>query len=341
MEKYNEIFAFLFNQDNILYSLFLLAVIAFISGLVVFILSKTCSDRVKEQFLQEKKASENVCDELLISQKNDQKRIADLQHKLQQSTRSLMHSEKLQSEFKLMTEQLTKELLDIQTELDLQKEHLLDHSVNGHKIEEIEQEAIQLAKDLVIVKQQLKQQEDETNKKNMQIEAFETTGEFVAVEDSDKVTGLENTIQQNNQQLAQFNEKLHLILLQLQPGVEEVQNDETKGAGGILGKLLSFVSNHDNEVITDENKNSAVDSTLDVWQQHQKIIDQLINHLSVTIEAVVEDEVEQSEPIVNEESAKSDMPDLSEQVAEVMDETVEKVEQFQDKLKGFYQKILS
>lgn len=343
MDKCIEILAFLLKDENLFSSVVMLLAVVFISGLVVFILSRISRDRIEGELIKERKFSESVIqtrDELFSTQKNDQKHIEDLQQKLIEATESLMESEKLQSDFRLKNGQLTKELDTKQTELDKQKNHLSEQSVNGQKIEEIEQEAIQLAKDLVLVKQKLKKQEDEINKKDKQIDTFKATGQIVVEEGGDKISALENTIENNQQQLSRFNEKLQLILSQVQPEIQSdpLSTDEVKGSDGILGKLLSFVSNRDNVEIKELSRNSKDDAiNLDVWQEHQIIIDQLTDQLILATESV-EEQIEMTE---NENSAESDRLDLSEQVAEVVDETTEKVDLFQKKLVGFYQKIVS
>ena len=159
---------------------------------------------------------------------------------------------------------------------------------------------------------------------------------------------LEHKLQQQNQQLAQFNEKLQLLLTQSQPQavIEEAtsSNDENQAAEGLVGKFLNLVSKLDKVDISDNHTNDKEEELQfeDAWQKHLWIIDQLTEQSTIQ----TEDSEHQAIAVENADSAvkSSDAlaSDSPKQVNEVeVNEMTEIMENVQDKLKGFYKKIRS
>ena len=158
---------------------------------------------------------------------------------------------------------------------------------------------------------------------------------------------LEHTLQQQNQQLAQFNEKLQTLLMQSPPQPIAQQNTssgtDNKEAEGLFGKILKLVSKLDNVDISDHNQNDKKEEEPeDAWKKHQQIIDQLIEQSSIQTED------NEHQPIAVEiadsavESPDVLAGDSQKQVNEVQaNEVTEKTDNIQDKLKGFYHKFRS
>ncbi len=368
MDSYIELIAYLVKDENLPYSASLVLVTIIITGFIVFLFSKISSRKIKKQLMQEKSVSEKLqinLNALFSSQKKDFFYIADLQKKLKLSTEQLMESEKQLSDAQLSIDRLTKDIFRKQCEIEVQKQKVSEHSANKQKMAEIEQEAIQLSQDLMAVKEQLKFQEDELSRKNKEIEILEEKGQTVVVEDSGKIAALEQTMQQNNQQLARFDEQLQTILPKIKSRLQKDQPvaESDKAADGFMNKLKKVVSQLDHVDVSDPHQDSSVedDVELDIWQRHEIVIDQLTDLLDSDSEPVVQavqtevaeqekavetkNEIEKPEqikktlePETNEETV---MPDLSDQVADMINEVTEKVDSFQDTLKGYYKKIVS
>ena len=156
---------------------------------------------------------------------------------------------------------------------------------------------------------------------------------------------LEQKLQQQNQQLAQFNEKLQLLLTQPQPQpvIEEVasSNDDNKVTGGLVGKLLNLVSKLDKVDVSEHHENDKEEELKfeDAWQKHQWIIDQLLEQSTIQ----TEDNEHQTIVVEKVDSAvKSSDALASDSPKQVNEGQVNEVnEKIQDKLKGFYNKIRS
>jgi hypothetical protein len=151
---------------------------------------------------------------------------------------------------------------------------------------------------------------------------------------------LEQKLQQQNQQLAQFNEKLQLLLTQAQPQpvtqVVTSSNDDKKETEGLVGKLLNLVSMLDNVNVTENHKNDKEEELQfeDVWQRHQWIIDQLTEQSTIQ----TEDNEHQTIVVEKVDSAVKSSDVLASDSLMQVNEVNEKI---QDKLKGFYKKIRS
>ena len=156
---------------------------------------------------------------------------------------------------------------------------------------------------------------------------------------------LEQKLQQQNQQLAQFNEKLQLLLTQPQPQpvTEEVasSNDDNKVTEGLVGKLLNLVSKLDKVDVSEHHENDKEEELKfeDAWQKHQWIIDQLLEQSTIQ----TEDNEHQTIVVEKVDSAvKSSDALASDSPKQVNEGQVNEVnEKIQDKLKGFYNKIRS
>ena len=155
---------------------------------------------------------------------------------------------------------------------------------------------------------------------------------------------LEQTLQQQKQQLAQFNEKLQALLTKPQPQPVTEQNtsssNDVKEADGLFGKLLNLVAKMDEVDISDHNQKFKEEEVPeDVWQKQQWIIDQLIAQSMIEQEeneyqtaAIENDEVTDK----NSDTLASDSPKQENEV-----QVNEVTENIQDKLKGFYHKFKS
>ena len=155
---------------------------------------------------------------------------------------------------------------------------------------------------------------------------------------------LEQTLQQQKQQLAQFNEKLQALLTKPQPQPVIQQNtsssNDVKEADGLFGKLLNLVAKMDEVDISDHNQKFKEEEVPeDVWQKQQWIIDQLIAQSMIEQEeneyqtaAIENDEVTDK----NSDTLASDSPKQENEV-----QVNEVTENIQDKLKGFYHKFKS
>lgn len=345
-------------SENIYYSLILLF-LALITGIVIARFShKNKIQVLEQQIIDEKHAAQRLerkNEELVSTQTDDAKIIADHQQQIEQLSQALQQSEELQTALKQQDEFHTKAVDDkqieinqlqstlndktdqieklqnqiekLQTELLNQKNQLTEYHTEQEKIEEIEQEATQFSKEFTIVKQQLHQLESELDVKTGQIEAFEKTSQFLEKEELN-ATEKEHTIQLHNQQLAHFNEQLLMLLAQSKP---EINIDDTSDGknkiDGIIGKVVNLFSSIDHALGTDTKPTHEEEAqTDDVWQQHQKLVNQVINQFS--------ERTEQAEP-QDTEVEKEDI------TAKMLKEMTEKTDQFQEKLKGLYQKISS
>jgi DNA repair exonuclease SbcCD ATPase subunit len=154
---------------------------------------------------------------------------------------------------------------------------------------------------------------------------------------------LEKTLQQQNQQLAQFNKKLSVLITQaeLEPVAEkETSSNDDKG---LVSKILKLAAVLDKVDISDGHQHNE-EATLneDVWQKHQRIIDQLTKQLAVQtndIEPLATD-VENDEPVVKSPDVLASDSSKQENGVQLSDVT-ELIDDFQDKLKGFYNKFRS
>lgn len=201
---------------------------------------------------------------------------------------------------------------------------------------------------------------------------------------------LAHTLQQQNQQLAQFNEKLQVLLTQPQAVTEENtlsnDNDTAKAKGGLVGRILNLVSSLDKVDISDNKQNNEEEEVADevpvedVWQKHHRIVDQLIEQLSIQTEVnehqtiavenddsiqdklnadlavkssdtLVSDPSKQANEVIEKTESFQDKPNtdsavknsdtLANDSPELMNKVTEKMDDFQDKLKGFYHKFRS
>ena len=202
--------------------------------------------------------------------------------------------------------------------------------------------------------------ESQLEKRSHADESEETQGQFAQLDavkaqlDQEKQNAeskaeysveLEQKLQQQNQQLAQFNEKLQLLLTQPQPQpvTEEVasSNDDNKVTEGLVGKLLNLVSKLDKVDVSEHHENDKEEELKfeDAWQKHQWIIDQLLEQSTIQ----TEDNEHQTIVVEKVDSAvKSSDALASDSPKQVNEGQVNEVnEKIQDKLKGFYNKIRS
>ena len=220
------------------------------------------------------------------------------------------------------------------------------------KIEKLEQSAKNSIDRVLVLESQLEKQShanvsEGTQEQQAQLESVEVQLDLEKRNAESKAkysVELEQTLQQQNQQLAQFNEKLQALLTKPQPQLVIQQNtsssNDVKEEDGLFGKLLNLVSKLDEVDISDHNQKFKEEEVPeDVWQKHQWIIDKLIAQSTIKPEesehqatAVENDQVADK----NSETLASDSP---KQVNEV--QVNEVTENIQDKLKGFYHKLRS
>ncbi len=323
--------------------------------------------------------SEQKYDKLLITQKNDVENISSLQQQIDQLTKDLQESEKQSKEY-IQKEELTKKALDaknlevdglesivneknqrvdqLQSKLDEQKIQVSEHALEQAQIVVMEKELSELSNKLNKVEQKIQTQIVELTNKNEMIaqlelsaqssennldEVSELKSEITKQEvDSniEQLLELENTLQQQNQQMTQFNKKLQSLLIQSNTNTENenILTDTRQDSGGVLSKLLYKMSFLDNVKNSDAEQSHANDPVIeDVWQQHQHVIDQLIEQLSV----------QQPKPdvqtvnIEDERLAANDTEEALEQQSIQEDESAEEMDQLKLKLKGFYRKLIS
>ncbi|MCF6249879.1 MAG: hypothetical protein L3J75_01230 [Methylococcaceae bacterium] len=322
--------------------------------------------------------SEQKYDKLLITQKNDVENISSLQQQIDQLTKDLQESEKQSKEY-IQKEELTKKALDaknlevdglesivneknqrvdqLQSKLDEQKIQVSEHALEQAQIVVMEKELSELSNKLNKVEQKIQTQIVELTNKNEMIaqlelsaqssennldEVSELKSEITKQEvDSniEQLLELENTLQQQNQQMTQFNKKLQSLLIQSNTNTENenILTDTRQDSGGVLSKLLYKMSFLDNVKNSDAEQSHANDPVIeDVWQQHQHVIDQLIEQLSV----------QQPKPdvqtvnIEDERLAANDTEEALEQQSIQEDESAEEMDQLKLKLKGFYRKLI-
>jgi len=323
--------------------------------------------------------SEQKYDKLLITQKNDVENISSLQQQIDQLTKDLQESEKQSNEY-IQKEELIKKALDaknlevdglesivneknqrvdqLQSKLDEQKIQVSEHALEQAQIVVMEKELSELSNKLNKVEQKIQTQIVELTNKNEMIaqlelsaqsseknldEVSELKSEITKQEvDSniEQLLELENTLQQQNQQMTQFNKKLQSLLIQSNTNTENenILTDTHQDSGGVLSKLLYKMSFLDNVKNSDAEQSHANDLVIeDVWQQHQHIIDQLIEQLSV----------QQPKPdvqtvnIEDERLAANDTEEVLDQQSTQVDESAKEMDQLKLKLKGFYRKLIS
>jgi hypothetical protein len=98
---------------------------------------------------------------------------------------------------------------------------------------------------------------------------------------------------------------------------------------------MSFLDNVKNSDAEQSHANDLVIE--DVWQQHQHIIDQLIEQLSVQH---TKSDV-QTVDIEEERLSPKDTEEAVEQQSTQVDESADEMDQLKLKLKGFYRKLIS
>ncbi len=341
--------------NNPIYSV-VLSLAGFLLGLIlVNFLKKNQIFDLKLQVIEENQALKQISnkrEELIVAQRNDAKIITDLQQQQEISAKALKKSNAINSELKKKYDLQFQSLQEQETELDS-----LKSTVNG-KIDEIKQlqAEVDQQKDLIsqqavdlkkngdkaeqltefdIVKQQLYQLQSELEVKNEQIELFEKTNQSFN-EDNSELTEKTNSL--HARQLAAFNERLKLLL---------IQNTVSNRAGsGLFDKVLNMFSSIDNTLNSDVDENKIDEKTEDkdedIWLQHQKIIDQVINQFSIQPGETRNQEIINENSIAeNDQKSSIISKNIPPEIAEKFKEMTEKTDQFQEKLKGFYQKISS
>lgn len=323
--------------------------------------------------------SEKKYDKLLTTQKNDAENISSLQQQIDLLTKDLQESEKQHNEL-IQQQALTKKALDakqleldglestvneknqrvdqLQSELDEQKIQVSEHALEQAQLVVMEKEVGELSNKLNNVEQQIQTQLVELTNKNELIaqlelsaqssennldEVSELKSEITKQEvDSniEQLLELENTLQQQNQQMTQFNEKLQSLLIQSNTNTENenILTDTHEDSGGVLSKLLNKMSFLDNVKNSDAEQSHANNPVIqDVWQKHQKIIDQLIEELTVQ-------HTKPDVQTVDMEDKRLSPKDTEEAVAQnstQVDKSADERDQLKLKLKGFYRKLIS
>jgi len=224
------------------------------------------------------------------------------------------------------------------------------------KIEKLEQSAKNSIDRVLVLESQLEKQshvdkpKDNTDDNSEQVAQLESIKVQLDLEKrnaeskAEYSVELEQTLQQQNQQLAQYNEKLQTLLTQSQPQPVTERNtlssNDVKEADGLFGKLLNLVSKLDEVDISDHNQKFKEEEVpKDVWQKHQWIIDQLIGQSTI--------KPEENEPptiaVENTDAADKSSDALASDSPKLVDEVQvnEVTEKIQDKLKGFYHKFRS
>jgi myosin heavy subunit len=246
----------------------------------------------------------------------------------------------------------------LQSELDEQKIQVSEHALEQAQLVVMEKEVSELSNKLNNVEQQIQTQLVELTNKNELIaqlelsaqsseknsdEASELKAENTRQDEESNVEQLlelENTLQQQNQQMTQFNETLQSLLIQPNADTENENSltDANQASGGLFNKFLSKMSFLDNDNKTGAGQSHANDPVIeDVWQQHQKIIDQLIEQLSVQH---TKSDV-QTVDIEEERLSPKDTEEAVEQQSTQVDESADEMDQLKLKLKGFYRKLIS
>ncbi len=323
--------------------------------------------------------SEQKYDKLLITQKNDAENISSLQQQIDQLTKDLQESKKQSNEY-IQKEELIKKALDaknlevdglesivneknqrvdqLQSKLDEQKIQVSEHALEQAQIVVMEKELSELSNKLNKVEQKIQTQIVELTNKNEMISQLELSAQSsennldevselkseITKQEVDRnieqLLELENTLQQQNQQMTQFNKKLQSLLIQSNTNTENenILTDTRQDSGGVLSKLLYKMSFLDNVKNSDAEQSHANDPVIeDVWQQHQHVIDQLIEQLSV----------QQPKPdvqtvnIEDERLAANDTEEALDQQSTQVDESAKEMDQLKLKLKGFYRKLIS
>jgi len=220
------------------------------------------------------------------------------------------------------------------------------------KIEKLEQSAKNSIDRVLVLESQLEKQShanvsEGTQEQQAQLESVEVQLDLEKRNAESKAkysVELEQTLQQQNQQLVQFNEKLQALLTKAQPQPVTEQNtlssNDVKEADGLFGKLLNLVSKLDEVDISDHNQKFKEEEVPeDVWQKHQWIIDQLISQSTIKPEENEYQTLAVENTDVADKSSDTLASDSPKQVDEVqMNEVTENI---QDKLKGFYHKFRS
>jgi len=311
------------------------------------------------EFLQKHELLSKTLDEKQSAMDALKLDLDDKSHVVEQIQGKLAEQKNLLAEYaldKAKIEELKKEASEASSvkQLLLQREN--ENSEQIKKIEKLEQSA-KNSIDRVLVLESEMDKRSHVVEPEVPREQFEQLENMKVQLDLEKQNAdskaeysveLENTLQQQNEQLAQFNEKLKVLLTQPEPESKPVMQKDTspsddKVAGGLVGKLLKLASSLDKVDITDHPlHNEEVVRDEDVWQKHRRIIDQLIEQL--TIQA--EDREYQPIAVENTDSTvkSSDAlaSDSPKQVNEVpLNEVTEIMDNFQDKLKGFYHKFKS
>ena len=236
----------------------------------------------------------------------------------------------------------------------LQKENENNEQIK--KIEKLEQSAKNSIDRVLVLESQLEKQshvdkpKDNTDDNSEQVAQLESIKVQLDLEKrnaeskAEYSVELEHTLKQQNQQLAQFNEKLQALLTPSKPQPVIQQNTssstDVKEADGLFGKLLNLVSKLDEVDISDHNQKFKEEEVPeDVWQKHQWIIDQLIGQSTIKPEENEPPTIAVENTDAADKSSDALASDSPKQVDEVqVNEVTEKI---QDKLKGFYHKFRS
>jgi hypothetical protein len=317
--------------------------------------------------------------ELFNKQKEDEEQMLTLTQETKQLSNKLQENEQLLNKtvdekkiaeegFETSLNDKTKYSEQLKVELQDQKDKLSEYVVVQTKLQEKEKQASEAINEVDQVKQQIMQLQNELNNKDKQIEQLENSNQPAESEEMQQQlanfeseiqrlqtknrdteskaansNGLEGTIEQQNQQIARFNDKLKSLLTQPFSEAPEVANDE-KQSNGMVNKVMHLFNSTDNQ-LDGENELNIVNTTQteDVWQQHQTIIQQLTEQLAikqiepVKVEAIVQEVNSQSEETIIQ-------PILEENVnfdAEKTNDIAESIEYVQGKLKSFFTKVKS
>lgn len=399
---------------NTRYSVVLAALAFLAGGMFISLLKRSSIKGLSQRVAEQNETIEQVKtkqEELLNKQKEDEEQKLVLQKKTDQLKTDVQKNEQLlnksldekkiaANEFTAALNEKTQYSEQLKAELKEQKDKVSEYVVSQAKLVEVEKEVNETANKLDLSTQQLQQLETELNDKVKQIEElesvkqpFESEGmqqQLTKLESEIKVLqkknkeaeskaaiaeDLENTIEQQNQQIAKFNNKLKLLLPQQSSAlidIPEVVIDEEENEG-IVKKVISLFKSMNSQVDDDDNQKTVAPTSLasstseyteDVWQQHQTIIKQLSEQLiikqaeglkpeaakpevlktkALKPEVKVEEDKPEHTPKVNHE--ETDNPSTIEEdesiIVENTNDLAESLEYVQGKLKSLFNKIKS
>ncbi len=368
--------------SNTLYSVVLAALAFFLGGLLINLLKRLSIKGLNQQLEEKNQALEqanNKQQELFNKQKEDEEQMLSLTQETKQLSNKLQANEQLLNKtvdekkiaeegFETSLNDKTKYSEQLEVELQDQKNKLSEYVVVQTKLQEMERQASEAINETDQVKQQIMQLQNDLNNKDKQIEQLENSNQPAESEEmqqqlanleseiqrlqsknhdtQSKVASpndLEGAIEQQNQQLAQFNDKLKLLLIQPFSEAPEVANDEEQ-SDGMVNKVKNLFKSTDNQLDGENELNiTSTTQAKDVWQQHQSLIQQLTEQLAINqIEPV------KAEAIVQEANSEPEetiiQPILEDNVdlnTEKTNDITESIEYAQGKLKSFFNKIKS